>query len=58
MENNWISVEEKLPDSPGSYQCKDANGEFPAFWVRKGNGKFAWLSPNENLIPTHWKPQH
>ena len=54
MEDGWISVEEKLPDSGGQYWCTDGVHEFPAFLTKKLSGQKTWLTLNESKI-THWK---
>lgn len=55
--DGWISVSDRLPKSGGEYECRDDHQTFPAFFTETFRGKKFWLAPNENLIPTHWRPQ-
>jgi hypothetical protein len=56
-EDEWISVEDRMPTKYNLYPCKDATGhEFKAFAARNGGGKVVFLPPSPSLIVTHWKP--
>ena len=53
--NEWVSVEEKLPEKDGSYLVHSgkSNTVYAAhFWKRDGR----WSGKSKNLFITHWMP--
>ena len=55
MKNDWISIEESMPDMPGTYRVKvDYYGETLCFLSKTKGGKPKWIIPDLLKI-THWK---
>lgn len=53
--NEWISVDERLPEKDGSYLVHSgkSNAVYAAhFWKRDGR----WSGKSINLFITHWQP--
>ena len=49
----WISVEERLPDGQGRFLIADEAGDMMvAFWTKQ----FGWLSSVRTNKVTHWMP--
>jgi hypothetical protein len=54
MNDNWVSVKERLPTKAGWYKIKLFYGEFEAPFITDGNNKLVWCIPDPSII-THWK---
>lgn len=50
-ENDWISIDDKLPKKHKTVNVKYKNGEYGTCWVQ-GTGNWAY---NLDDIITHWK---
>lgn len=55
MNDNWISVKERLPEKKGWYRIQTPNGFYEAPFVHSLGGKLVWVVPNPSDI-THWMP--
>lgn len=54
IQEDWISVFEKLPDKPNWYEIKTTIGDSVAPFVRNMNEKLVWVVPDPKQI-THWR---
>lgn len=52
MDSNWISVKDKLPNTPGWYKVmtNKHNEVFEVPYVSTLNGQLVWVFPDPNII--------
>ena len=51
----WISVEERLPESRFVIVCDEYGTVGEAFFFKQ-NGRFEWIEDGELAFATHWMP--
>ena len=58
--NEWISVEDRLPDISVEILLLEADvGNYVvAFMFEKKNGEHWWEDCNSGVLPDWWKPSH
>ena len=57
--SDFIDVNERLPEEVGFYEVKTNFKEldgFSTYYVRNYNGDLVWLTDQETIKITHWKP--
>lgn len=55
-EGEWISVDERLPDSRKFVLVCDEYGNVGEAYFFKNDGRFEWLDDEERVFATHWMP--
>lgn len=50
----WVSIDDRMPDKAGWYKIKTIHGEYEAPLSTNLKGDFVWVLPDSSII-THWK---